>query len=101
MALSPAARRLLSTTGKVAFGSRPNSGFQSPYSNSGGTPRRQPSDLGVIRRPSSTLSNKAPPTPRSHSDESAPPANPGTLTNDLLNLSGSKSSLTSPQSKKS
>uniref|UniRef100_A0A0R3WUW6 Protein DGCR14 n=1 Tax=Hydatigena taeniaeformis TaxID=6205 RepID=A0A0R3WUW6_HYDTA len=93
--LSPAAKRLLSTTtgsssgGKLAFGGRPNSSVRA--TPLGLTPRRLPSDIGVVRRPPTSSVNK-PSTPRRESDggrrglESA-----ADLTKDLLNLSGSKS----------
>ncbi|VDD80218.1 unnamed protein product [Mesocestoides corti] len=98
LALSPAARRLLSTSGRLSFGSRPNSGLRSPGLGSSVTPRRLPSDLGVIRRPSTATTNQAPPTPRGGRETDVPRADSGALTNDLLNLSASKN-LVSPPTK--
>ncbi|VDL19518.1 unnamed protein product [Hymenolepis diminuta] len=97
VALSPAARRLLSRTSSgasLAFGGRMNSSVRS--SDLCSTPKRPPSDIGVIRRPS-TMTSKTPQTPRPGPRDIDPNvSNPADLTKDLLNLSGSKSA-TSPE----
>nr|CDS31193.1 es2 protein [Hymenolepis microstoma] len=95
IALSPAARRLLSRTSSgasLAFGGRPNSSVRSSGLSS--TPKRLPSDIGVIRRPP-TVTSKTPQTPRPDSRDVDPDvSNPADLTNDLLDLTGSKSATT-------
>lgn len=103
MMLSPAAKRLLSTTagsssgGKLAFGGRPNSSVRA--TPLGLTPRRLPSAIGVIRRPPTSSVSK-PSTPRRERDRGGRGLeNAVDLTKDLLNLSGSKSA-TSPASEK-
>lgn len=98
VALSPAARRLLSRTSSgasLAFGGRPNSSIRS--TGFGTTPKRLPSDIGVIRRPS-TVTAKTPQTPRVRGSRGLDSelSNPADLTRDLLNLSGSKN-VTTPE----
>ncbi|BHF57419.1 DiGeorge syndrome critical region protein 14 [Sparganum proliferum] len=106
--LSPAARRLLTSTGRLSFGggglnTRPNSGLRSSDLLSGttprSTPRRLPSDLGIVPRANSSLTK--PPrlvdkvdaatvsTPGNETpSRSAPDAS---ITNDLLRLPTSAS----------
>ncbi|VDK42551.1 unnamed protein product [Taenia asiatica] len=104
MMLSPAAKRLLSTTtgsssgGKLAFGGCPNSSVR--VTPLGLTPRRLPSDIGIIRRPPTSSSVSKLSTPRRERDGGGRGLeNSVDLTKDLLNLSGSKSA-TSPTSEK-
>ncbi|KAM7539531.1 hypothetical protein Aperf_G00000026202 [Anoplocephala perfoliata] len=95
--LSPAAKRLLSRTSTGApltFGGRPNSSVRSSAVST--TPKRLPSDIGVIRRPSTVVS-KPPPTPRAESRGVESVRNPADLTKDLLNLSASSKNATSPE----
>lgn len=97
IALSPAAKRLLSRTStgaSLAFGGRPNSSVRS--SGVSTTPKRLPSDIGVIRRPS-TVTSKPPQTPRAEPRNVDSVRNPSDLTKDLLNLSASSRSATSPE----
>ncbi|KAL5103575.1 hypothetical protein TcWFU_006876 [Taenia crassiceps] len=103
MMLSPAAKRLLcnttggSSSGKLAFGGRPNSSIRA--TPVGLTPRRLPSDIGVIRRPPTSSAGK-PSTPRRECDGGGRGLeNAVDLTKDLLNLSASKSA-SSPTSEK-
>ena len=106
LALSPAARRLLSSStassssgASLAFGGRPNSSVRAVPSTST-TPRRTPSDIGVIRRPPTASTNK--PSANTSSvekqkivKETSNLQSPADLTKDLLNLSGPKNT-TSP-----
>uniref|UniRef100_A0A183SAL1 DGCR14 protein n=1 Tax=Schistocephalus solidus TaxID=70667 RepID=A0A183SAL1_SCHSO len=99
--LSPAARRLLTSTGRLSFGginNRPNSGLRSSDSLSGttprSTPRRLPSDLGIVPRANSSLTK--PPrlvdrvdaaTMSPQGDETPSRSTPdASITNDLLRL---------------